>query len=99
MERCTTMVLDARDMERAVDDPKLNRLIRDGWTVISSVTVDIGTEDRPRPSLLLVLAPPEPRGLGSLETGWGRVLAAGIWLGGVGVFAHALMTLVGLLAR
>lgn len=58
MERCTTILLDASDIERAVQDPKLSKMLADGWTVITSAPMDVGTESRPRPSLLLVLAPP-----------------------------------------
>ena len=59
-ERCTTYLLDVRDVERSVQDPKLAGLLSDGWRVIASAPVDVGTEDRPRPSLLMVLAPPVP---------------------------------------
>ena len=53
-QRCTIQLLDATDLERAVDNPALAGLIGEGWTVISNLVVDTPQGNR----IALIMAPP-----------------------------------------
>lgn len=56
--RCTVMAVDLRDIGRAVADPALASLLREGWTVIATVVLD--ADDGAGPRLQVILGPPRP---------------------------------------
>ncbi len=57
-DRCTTVRLDAADLERSVSQPALARLLLEGWTIAASFAGEEGSP--PRQWIYLILAPPRP---------------------------------------
>lgn len=88
--RCKVHLLNAEDLERAVDDPGLAALLASGWTVGAHQQVELRGGRR---CLALILAPPVPvaplelrarlaLGVQALVP-WAALLAAlaALWLG------------------
>ena len=60
-DRCIVHILEAdSNIEKSVDDPRLTRLLADGWWVVSTIMlVDEDSEGVPiRNRIALLLAPP-----------------------------------------
>lgn len=79
-DRCTVVKLLLADIERAVEDPALAKLLADGWSPIAHIPA---TEGEERHYLLIVLAPPRAE-IGAVLTavedgprfGWATLYAA-----------------------
>jgi len=95
-DRCKVMDLNLAKLEQSADDPALNALLGQGWTVLASVAMAEG--DGP-PRIRLVLQPPAAAGADGVRP-WvlGLAVSVGAATGTlVGLFGAALLgTLVGL---
>lgn len=87
------VLLDPDDLGGSFEDPKLNALHREGWTISGMFQAADGRDDRVR--LAVVLAPPRetsvetqglPRGLAVAYVA-SKVLGAVLGLGTAGIFA------------
>ena len=83
MANCRLYKLDARDLDRAVDDPALTAILRQGWSVVAPVAL----EDKGVVSVALILAPPPP-----LDWKRGLLLGLSVAIGSlVGGFLHGVL--------